>query len=96
MDPIITDDEEVNRLKKMTEEIVTNIDQRFTIHDFRIVKGETHTNLIFDVVVPAELDVPATKLIHRIEKAIKAEDPNYYPVITVDKNYVSTCINETI
>jgi hypothetical protein len=55
MDPIITDDEEVNRLKKMTEEIVTNIDQRFTIHDFRIVKGDTHTNLIFDVVVPAEL-----------------------------------------
>lgn len=96
MDPIITDDEEVNRLKKMTEEIVTNIDQRFTIHDFRIVKGETHTNLIFDVVVPAELDVSATKLIHKIEKAIKAEDPNYYPVITVDKNYVSICINGTI
>ena len=96
MDPIITDDEEVNRLKKMTEEIVTNIDQRFTIHDFRIVKGETHTNLIFDVVVPAELDVSATKLIHRIEKAIKTEDPNYYPVITIDKNYVSTCINGSI
>ncbi len=95
MDPIITDDEEVNRLKKMTEEIVTNIDQRFTIHDFRIAVM-THTNLIFDVVVPAELDVSATKLIHRIEKAIKAEDLNYYPVITIDKNYVSTCINETI
>ncbi|MDY9921041.1 MAG: cation diffusion facilitator family transporter [Synergistota bacterium] len=96
MDPIITDDEEVNRLKKMTEEIVTNIDQRFTIHDFRIVKGETHTNLIFDVVVPAELDVSATKLTHKIETAIKTVDPNYYPVITVDKNYVSTCINGSI
>ncbi len=96
MDPIITDDEEVNRLKMMTEEIVTNIDKRFTIHDFRIVKGETHTNLIFDVVIPAELDLSATKLILKIENAIKAEDPNYYPVITIDKNYVSTCINETI
>lgn len=93
MDPIITDDEEVNRLREMTEGIVTNIDTRFTIHDFRIVKGANHTNLIFDVVVPAELDVSATKLIHKIEKAIKAEDPNYYPVITVDKNYVSTCVN---
>ena len=96
MDPIITDDEEVNRLRMMTEEIVTNIDKRFTIHDFRIVRGETHTNLIFDVVVPAELDLSATKLIHKIEKEIKAEDTNYYPVITVDKNYVSTCINGTI
>lgn len=96
MDPIITDDEEVNRLRMMTEEIVTNIDQRFTIHDFRIVRGETHTNLIFDVVVPAELDLSATQLIHKIERAIKAENPNYYPVITVDKNYVSTCIKGTV
>jgi len=96
MDPIITDDEEVNRLKNMTEDIVTIIDQRFTIHDFRIVKGETHTNLIFDVVVPAEFDVSATRLIHRIETAIKERDANYYPVITVDKNYVSTCINGSI
>lgn len=93
MDPIITDDEDINRLKKTTEEIVMLIDLRFSLHDFRIVKGETHTNLIFDVVVPAEFDVSATKLIRTIETAIKEEDPNYYPVITIDKNYVSTCIN---
>ncbi|MDD4160159.1 MAG: cation diffusion facilitator family transporter [Synergistaceae bacterium] len=96
MDPIIIDDEEVNSLKKMTEEIVTNIDKRFTIHDFRIVKGDTHTNLIFDVAVPAEINTGATKLIIKIESAIKAKNPNYYPVITIDKNYVSTCINGSI
>lgn len=89
MDPIITDDEEVNALRQKTENIVKLIDPRFSLHDFRIVKSETHTNLIFDVVVPAEFDLSATKLIHKIETAIKAEDPNYYPVITIDKNYLS-------
>ncbi|NLD05997.1 MAG: cation-efflux pump, partial [Synergistaceae bacterium] len=89
MDPIITDDEEVNALRQKTEDIVKLIDPRFSLHDFRIVKSETHTNLIFDVVVPAEFDLSATKLIHKIEAAIKAEDPNYYPVITIDKNYLS-------
>ena len=52
LDPIITDDEETNELKKMTAKLLASMDYGITMHDFRVVKGYTHTNLIFDVVVP--------------------------------------------
>ena len=93
MDPVVTDDDEVNSVRAMTEETIMSVDQRFTIHDFRMVKSETHTNLIFDVLVPAELDISSSDLIYEIEKTIKAKDPKYCLVITIDKNYVSTYIN---
>ena len=93
-DPIITDDEELDRLKIRTEEIVRSIDHRFSIHDFRIVKVETQTKLIFDVVVPSEINAGATNLIDEIEKAIKAENPKYHPVITIDRNYVLTYLDK--
>lgn len=52
MDPIVVEDEQVNRLRLQLSEIVRSIDPRFTIHDFRMVEGPTHTNLIFDLVIP--------------------------------------------
>ncbi len=54
MDPIVTDDEQVTYMRDMTREIVKSIDKAWDIHDFRFVKGNTHTNLIFDVCVPFE------------------------------------------
>jgi cation diffusion facilitator family transporter len=94
LDPIITNDKEINHLKTMTEEILKSIDSSFTMHDFRVVKGETHTNLIFDVVIPVEYDVKSNDLVKEIEKAIKIENENYYAVVTLDKNYVSTRMND--
>ncbi|MFR9110316.1 MAG: cation diffusion facilitator family transporter [Acutalibacteraceae bacterium] len=52
MDPIVVEDEQVNRLRLQLSEIARSIDPRFTIHDFRMVEGPTHTNLIFDLVIP--------------------------------------------
>lgn len=94
LDPIITNDKEINHLKTMTEEILKSIDSSFTMHDFRVVKGETHTNLIFDVVIPVEYDIKSNDLVKEIEKAIKIENENYYAVVTLDKNYVSTRMND--
>lgn len=94
LDPIITDDKEINSLKKMTEDKVRSIDEKLTIHDFRVVKGETHTNLIFDVLVPVDSDIKSSDLVDRIEREIKNENETYFAVVTVDKNYVSTYINE--
>lgn len=90
MDPVVIDDDEVSVIRKRTEEIVKQIKPVLNIHDFRIVKGITHTDLIFDVIAPEDLDISATKLIEKIEMAIKEEDSNYYPVITINKNYFST------
>jgi cation diffusion facilitator family transporter len=94
LDPIITDDKEINELRCMTEKIIKEIDNRLTMHDFRVVKGETHTNLIFDVVVPIEYEIKSSELVKIIEKEIKKKSIKYCPVITVDKNYVSTYMNK--
>ncbi|HQK53439.1 MAG TPA: cation diffusion facilitator family transporter, partial [Sedimentibacter sp.] len=83
LDPVITDDEEINGLRSMTDKIVKSIDERLTMHDFRVVKGETHTNLIFDVVVPVDYDIKSSKLVSMIEKEIQNKDETYFAVVTV-------------
>lgn len=52
MDPIVTDDASVGALRRQIAEVVKQVDPRMTIHDFRVVRGTTHTNLIFDAVLP--------------------------------------------
>jgi len=97
LDPVITDDKETNKLKNQVSEIIKLIDERLSMHDFRIVKGKTHTNLIFDVVVPVDFKIQSKELINKIEKSINEKDEVneiYYLVVTIDKNYVSTCINK--
>lgn len=94
LDPIVTNDSEINQLRGMTESTIRDIDERLTMHDFRVVKGETHTNLIFDVVIPVDYEIKSSELVKEIEKKIKSVDERYYTVITVDKNYVSTYMND--
>lgn len=94
LDPVIRDCKETNELKIMTDAIIKNIDVNLSIHDFRVVKGETHTNLIFDVEVPLEFKIQSCELVKLIEKEIKKENERYYAVITIDRNYVSTYINK--
>ncbi len=93
LDPVITSDNEINQLRCMTGKIIKEIDQSLSIHDFRVVKGESHTNLIFDVLVPVGYEIKSGELVKIIEKKVKLIDENYYAVVTVDKNYVSTYVN---
>ena len=92
LDPIITDDALSNSLKLQVEKIVHTIDNHLSIHDFRIVSGQTHTNLIFDVLVPVNLTMKPTLLAQIIDEEIKKIDQTYYTVITIDTNYISTSI----
>lgn len=78
LDPIVTDDERVNSLREMTAATVASVDERLTIHDFRMVAGVTHTNLIFDVVVPFECEIDDDSLKEQIDEKIKETDRNYY------------------
>ncbi|MDD4779362.1 MAG: cation diffusion facilitator family transporter [Tissierellia bacterium] len=93
LDPIITDDKEINHLRNMTNKKILSIDERLSIHDFRVVKGNTHTNLIFDVLVPVDYDIKSIDLVDKIEKLIKEENETYFSVVTIDKSYVSTIMN---
>ena len=86
MDPIDTRDEETIALRREIESIVKQIDVDIHIHDFRIVKGDTHTNCIFDAVVPESFTCDAT-VIKMISDAVKRRHPNHHCKIKIDRNY---------
>lgn len=87
MDPIVTDDETVNSMRIMVSNLVKEIDSGWNIHDFRMVAGETHTNLIFDTVVPYECSLKHSEISSLIDEKIKSRlGNNYFVVITIDKN----------
>lgn len=88
MDPIVIDDENINRLRMETTEIIKGLNENFSMHDFRAVPGPTHTNLIFDLVVPFNL--PQSKKVVADEVAQKVHEKfgdNYFSVITVEHSY---------
>lgn len=88
MDPIDVDDEKLRENKEIVNRIVTDIDSRLTMHDFRMVSGPTHTNLIFDVVVPFDFSLSDSEIKSRIENAVKEQRSNFYCVINIDRPYV--------
>lgn len=86
MDPIVTNDAHVTEMKENVLEIVKNIDIRMTIHDFRMVEGPSHTNLLFDVVAPFDLKMPDEELEKEVfAKAQETFGTHYFTVIKVDK-----------
>ncbi len=83
-DPIVTDDERINSLKKMTENIVREISEEMSLHDFRVVDGPTHTNLIFDLIVPHRFKMSNDEIRKTIENKLSKIDERYFIVITVE------------
>ncbi len=88
MDPIVTDDECVNTTKAKISALVKCIDSRLTIHDFRMVQGPTHTNVIFDIVVPFDMKKSDDELRGDIETIVKTIDESYFSVVNIDKSYI--------
>lgn len=88
MDPICIGDAETDELKCLVKNYLTEIDDSLSMHDFRIVKGPSHTNLIFDVVTPYHFHLSDAELICTITEKIQKEHPNYFTVIEVDKTYI--------
>ena len=86
MDPIVTDDPQVDHLHALALESVRQIDERLKIHDFRIVPGHTHTNLIFDVQAPFELSMSDEELCRALSEKIQAAEPQCFAVVTVDRS----------
>ena len=84
MDPIVTDDEQVTALRQKTAEAVQKIHPSMQIHDFRFVAGATHTNLIFDVVVPFEVKMSEAEVKSAVAEKVKEIDPTYCVVLNID------------
>ena len=85
MDPIVTDDPVVEELRCRVSALICELDGRLTMHDFRMVRGTTHTNLIFDVVAPFEYREKDAQLKQRIDELVKQLDSSYCTVVTVDR-----------
>lgn len=88
MDPIETDDKITMEAREKIAELVKIIDERVTIHDFRMVTGPTHTNVIFDIVVPYDVKRTEDEIRRDIERMVKTLDENYYATVHVDKSFV--------
>ena len=85
MDPIVTNDEEVKRMRAVVKSLVKEIDGRLDIHDFRFVRGTTHTNLIFDINAPFELKMSDAEIKAEISRRIALYNSDYFTVTTVDR-----------
>ncbi len=90
MDPIVTNDAVTNRMHDEVVSLVKGIDPALSIHDFRMVQGPTHTNLIFDVVMPFGFKMTEKELVQAISDRVREmEDHVYYAVVNVDRSYIS-------
>ena len=87
MDPIVVDDEKVNRMKRIVELLVKEIDNRITVHDFRMVEGPTHSNLIFDVVLPFDAPITEDEAKKLIFEKIMGLPGHFYAVVDVDRPF---------
>ena len=85
MDPIVTNDETVNELRYFTAESVKEICPEASIHDFRTVIGQTHTNLIFDLVLPFDIKESPEIIVDAVKNSILQKRENCFCVITVDR-----------
>ncbi len=88
MDPIITDDPRTNELHKNVLAMVQTISPEVTMHDFRVVWGPTHANVVFDVCVPFGFRLNDQELAAAVGDGIRKINPHYYAVVTVDHDYV--------
>ena len=83
-DPIVTDDEELSRIHTQVAEILRKVDPKLTVHDFRMVRGSHHTNVIFDLVLPFSMEERKQELRELVERELQTDGKEYHAVITFD------------
>lgn len=88
LDPINTDDALTCKLREMVSALLPDIHPELSLHDFRIVCGDTHTNLIFDLSVPRTLNMPDSHIKENLDNRLRRQNPSYFTVITFDRNYL--------
>ncbi len=87
LDPIVVNDERINELHELTAKAVREVNSEFSIHDFRVVEGTTHTNLIFDVVVTYDEKRSPSEITSLISEKLSKIDERFFCVITVDYSF---------
>lgn len=88
MDPIVINDNQINELRNKIRQIVTDVDAGLCMHDFRMVKGVTRDNLIFDIVVPYDFNMDEKQIKDKVCCAVSQVNERYNCVINIDRGYV--------
>ena len=88
IDPLVYDDPELNRLREEVVRIVKDVDETLRMHDFRLVGGETHKNLVFDVAVPFECKLSDAEIASRIREQVLLLNGNYDAVTTIERQNI--------
>ncbi len=87
-DPVVTSDPRIEDLRKDILDVLSGIDEGITMHDLRIVPGNTHTNVIFDCVLPRSSNMSESEFRSYVSKMIADKHKNHYCVITVDRSFI--------
>ena len=93
-DPVVIDDSETGEARSFFAAEVKKIDPRLSIHDLRIVPGTTHTNVIFDLVLPRELDSRTAEIKHTLQELAREKNPLWLCVITAENSFTGTFSSE--
>ncbi len=88
LDPIVVGDETVNELRALAEACAREVNETFTIHDFRMTKGEKDINLIFDLVLPVDCEICEAEAEKAVAKAIREKNPDCNCVIKAEHPFV--------
>ncbi len=89
MDPVVTDDPRVDHLRQDVKKIVEEWNEKASIHDFRVVFGNTHTNLVFDVVVPYQIKMSEYEITEQLQKKVAEQiGKEYFIAIDIDRKYI--------
>ena len=88
MDPIVVDDEEINQMRSFVENIVKEINEEFSIHDFRMTDGGERVNLIFDLVITSDKNINVEEIISKVQEEIHKKNKKYYAVIKAEYSFV--------
>ena len=89
MDPVVINDPQRNHYKEVVEEALKEVNPDLHFHDFRIVSGPTHVNLVFDIVLPFELKSKKDEIQSKLEDLVHQKEPNTYLVISYDDEYTT-------
>jgi hypothetical protein len=85
MDPIVVDDDEINAMRAFVLERVRAVDEGLDIHDFRFVRGKSHTNLLFDISVPFEVKMSDADIRQAVQDKVTEVKPDHFIVVNVDR-----------
>lgn len=87
MDPINVNDAEVTNMKQKVSDLITGQNDRMSIHDFRMIKGPTHTNVVFDIVLPGDCRMSDEEAEHWVCDLIRKNFENVYAIVNVDHDF---------